>query len=348
MPTTITAELSSALQATVRSEMARIGAPGMSVAIRLPSGELWTGVSGFAAFSPDRPVTRKTVFAIASITKTFVASLIMKLAEDGVLTIDDPLADYLPDFRRARRITLRMLLAHTSGVFDYFTSAAYAREVFADTTRRWTFDEILGFVGPSYCRPGECYHYSNTNFVLLGRVAELATGEPIAQLLRERLFDPAGLTRTIFQPDATTPLDAAHGFLTNRRGFVDHTGESRVIPHMSAATVAWSAGAIASTPSDLALWATSLYGGHVLAPESLAQMLTFRPDDDYGLGTRLHIYRGRTCVGHTGSIRGFANEMWYFPDDGVSIVMLQNRGKILTHNVIKAILGTLTGVTAAP
>ncbi len=308
--------------------------PGLSVAVRLSSGETWTGVSGFASLQPDEPVTNETPFAVASITKTFVTALILGLVDEGVLSLDDPLSDFLPDFPRARRITLRQLLEHTSGVFNFFESPRYVQEVFGDRTRRWTFDEILGFVATPYCTPGTCFHYSNTNFVLLGRVAEVATGKPLHTELRRRFFDPLGLARTVFQPDERTPRDAAHGHLAYAGGFIDHTGRSRVIPHLSAATVAWAAGAVVSTPSDLARWASALYGGEILTPESTAQMLTFRPRDDYGLGTRTQIFRGRVAVGHLGGIRGFENAMWHFPDEGVTIVMLSDRGLWRTDRVV--------------
>ncbi len=343
VPATIDATRAAALQAALDDAVANVPLPGLSVAIRLPTGELWTGVSGLASLQPPRAVTTETVFGVASITKTFVTALILKLAEEGVLSLDDPLARYLPDFPRAGRITLRHLLTHTSGVFNYFESPRYNVEVFADRARRWRFEEILGFVEAPYCQPGACFHYSNTNFVLLGRVAEVATGKPLHTELRRRFFDPLGLARTVFQPDERTPRDAAHGHLAYAGGFIDHTGRSRVIPHLSAATVAWAAGAVVSTPSDLARWASALYGGEILTPESTAQMLTFRPIDDYGLGTRTQTFRGRVAVGHLGGIRGFENAMWHFPADGVTIVMLSDRGLWRTDRVVGRLVRELFG-----
>lgn len=323
---------------------ADIPAPGLSVAVRLANGELWTGVSGSASLQPERPVTPDTVFAVASVTKTFVTALILQLSDEGALLLDDRLARYLPDFPRARQITIRQLLSHTSGVYNYFESPRYLREVFADPGRRWSFQEILGFVGAPYCAPGRCFHYSNTNFVLLGRVAEEASGSPVATEIKRRFIDPLSLTNTVFQPDQRTPADRAHGYLSQRGGgFVDHTRSSRVIPHLSAVTVAWAAAAMASTPSDLARWASALYGGQVLSPASTALMLTFRPVDDYGLGTRVRDFGPRQAVGHLGGIRGFSTAMWHFPAEGFTVVVCENLGMVDPNRPARLIVRTLTG-----
>jgi len=340
-PETIDAELAARLQSVVDASRERIPSPGLSVAIRLPNGETWTGVSGFASLQPEAYVTPETAFAVASISKTFVTALILQLSDEGVLSLEDPLSDLLPDFPRARRITLRHLLAHTSGVFNFFEHPRYAEQVFADRTRRWTFEEILGFVAAPYCKPGACFHYSNTNFVLLGRVAEEVTGKPLHTEIRERFLDPLELEHTLFQPDEATPRDAAHGHLGSSGGFIDHTGGSRVVPHLSAVTVAWAAGAIASTPSDLSRWADALYGGEVLSAERTAEMMAYRLDDEYGLGMRTRVFHDRRAVGHLGGIRGFENAMWHFPDSGVTIVVSANRGIFTTDRTMRLLVRAL-------
>lgn len=321
----------------------RIPSPGLSVAVRLSSGETWTGVSGLASLVPEAPVAPETAFAVASISKTFVTAVILQLADEGLLSLDDPLSDFLPDFPRARRITLRHLLAHTSGVYNFFEHPRYVQEVFSDRTRRWRFEEILGFVAAPYCSPGACFHYSNTNFVLLGRVAEEVTGAPLHAEIRERFLDPLGLEHTLFQPDEATPRDAAHGHLASSGGFVDHTGSSLVIPHLSAVTVAWAAGAMASTPSDLSRWADALYGGQLLSAELTAEMMDYRLDDEYGLGMRTRVFDGYRAVGHLGGIRGFENAMWYFPDTDVTIVVSANRGIFTTDRTMRLLVRALFG-----
>jgi D-alanyl-D-alanine carboxypeptidase len=332
-----------ALQVVLDTARARIPTPGISVAIRLADGRTWLGVSGDRQLSPDRPVDQDTVFSIASITKTFVTAVVMQLVSEGRLGLDDHLSRFLPDYPRATRITIRQLLAHTSGVANYFESAAYNQAVFSDPSRRWKVRDILALVGKPYCSPGTCFHYSNTNFVLLGKVVQQVTGHTIAAEIDQRLLVPLGLEDTRFQPIDPTPRDAAHGHLwAGGTTFLDQTRGSRVLPNMSAATVAWAAGAMVSSPADLARWAMALYAtDRVVPPDLLAQMLDFRKQDEYGLGTRTRIFNGRRAIGHGGSLRGYEDGIWYFPREGAVIVLLSNRGLYNPDRAIRELARTL-------
>jgi D-alanyl-D-alanine carboxypeptidase len=198
-------------------------------------------------------------------------------------------------------------------------------------------------VGTPYCAPGRCFHYSNTNYVLLGQVVERVTGKPIARVIRQRLLDPLGLDHTRFQPDESTPRDAAHGHLWyGGTTFGDQTSGSRVLPNMSAASVADAAGAMVSNPADLARWALALYAtDRVVRPDLLARMLDFRKRDEYGLGTRTRIFNGRRAVGHGGSLRGYEDGVWYFPREGAVIVLLSNRGLYNPDRTIGQLARTL-------
>jgi len=332
-----------ALQKVLDTARKRIPTPGISVAIRTADGRLWVGTSGARQLSPRRPVTAATVFSIASITKTFVTAVVLQLVGEGTLSLDDRLAKFVPDFPAAKRITIRMLLQHRSGIHNYFESARYGRLAFRDPNREWTTSDILKLVGPSYCDPGACFHYSNTNFVLLGEVVEQATGIPIAAQVRQRLLDPLGLTRTSWQPDERTPTNAAHGHLWGGGGtFYDQTESGRWLPNMSAASIAGAAGAMVSNASDLARWMIALYGtDEVLPPELRKAMMEFRRRDRYGLGTRMRIFNGRRAFGHGGSLRGYEDQVWYFPREGVSIALLSNRGLYNPDKTVRQLLRVL-------
>ena len=306
------------------------GVAGLSIAVGLPNGEVWAAADGSAEFSPNRPLTEKTVMAVASVTKTFTAALILALAEEGKLSLDEPYGTYEPTAPRGRTVTIRQLLSHTSGIYNYFENDKYLR-VFGEREHQWTFDEIIGLVRSGYCKPGACYHYSNTNFVILGAVAEAAGGAPLNRQLRQRFFNPLGMDDTIYQPFDTTPLDAAHGhWRLTTGGHIDHTRGARVIPFMAAASVASSAGAIASTATDLAIWSRALYGGEVLSRASIREMTTFLPEGTYGLGTDVATFAGRRAFGHRGGLRGYESSMWYFPREGISIALLSNQGNWIT------------------
>ena len=218
-------------------------------------------------------------------------------------------------------------------MFNYFEHPAYNRSVFGDPSRVWTPDEILStFAGSPYFAPGTGYHYSNTGFVLLGMVIEQIIGESLGAAYRSRFFEPLGMDDTFFQGDGPPPSRAAQGYLigdADPRLINDGTDYR---PTTSAATVAWATGAVVASANDLATWADALYGGRLLEPASLAAMTDFTVNPyaggSYGLGTRSRVIDGRRAVGHTGSLRGFAAAMWHFPAEGISVVVLSNRGRV--------------------
>ena len=327
---------------------------GLQAAVRLADGQTWLGSAGSAQLEPQRPVTDDTVFSIASVSKTFIAALILELAQEGKLELDVPFGRYWADAPRKDTVTIRQLLSHTSGIYNYFEhprygqiSRAWLRPVsapgLASREHTWTYDEIMGLVKTGYCRAGECYHYSNTNYVILGRVAEAVGGAPLHEQLRRRFFKPLGLADTVYQPAELAPPDAAHGYWDYGTGYSDHTRDSRLRPFEAALTVADAAGAIASTASDLSSWASALYGGSVLAPESLAQMTTMLQPGLYGLGADVAVFAGHRAYGHRGGLRGFEASMWYFPDEGVSIVLLSNQGNWLTDEPMEKLAAAVLG-----
>ena len=344
-------KLDAILRKTVRND----GVAGLQAAVRLPSGETWLGTAGRAEMAPPRPIADDTQFAIASVTKTFIAALILQLAEEGKLDLDAPFGTYFEDAPRSKKVTLRQLLSHTSGIYNFWENQRYLDITGAwvetpDATgleareHTWTYEEMMGLVKGGYFKPGKDYHYSNTNYVILRRVAEAVEGKPIHKQLRQRFFDPLGMTHTVYQPAEIPATDAAHGHWYYGTGYIDHTRGSTVVPFQAAVTVADGAGAMASTAQDLATWAAALYGGEVLSADSLRQMTTFLQPGLYGLGTDVAIFAGNRGHGHRGGIRGYESSMWYFPASGVSVVLLSNQGNWTTDvpmtKLVKAALGS--------
>ena len=315
--------------------------PGLSAAVILADGRRWTGASGRAELGPKpRSVTGDTSFVIGSITKTFVAALVLQLAEEGRLTLDDRLSRWLPKYPNAGNITLRQLLNHTSGLYNYFEHRDYERLVFRRPTHYWTVPEILSLVGRPYFPPGTSYHYSNTNYVLLGLVAEKASGGSLGTEIRRRFLRPLALRDTYFQGEERVPVRAAMGYLYGGGTFHGLWDGSTSRPNRSAATVAWAAGAMVASAGDVATWAQSLYGGRVLQPASLAQMLRFGVGG-YGLGARLATIAGQPAWGHAGSLRGFTAAAWYLPRQQVTVSLTTNRGRILPSAIAASLAQTV-------
>lgn len=328
-------EMATALQTLLERARDLRRIPGLAAMVTFPDGSTWTGAAGLAQLEEGVVATPTTRFSVGSITKTFVAALILQLAEEGRLGLDDPLGRTVPDFPNSQHITLRQLLSHTSGVYNYFENPAFNTRVFSQPAKRWTVKEILALVKAPYFAPGAGYHYSNTNFVLLGLVAEKVTGASLASEIRRRFLDPLELHDTAFQGSEELPrTTAAHGYLLLGGRYQGPWDGSPIEPDTSAVTVAWAAGAMTSSVADLSRWANALYAGAVLAPESLAAMLTFDRASGYGLGTRTDTFELQRAVGHTGSLRGFTNAMWYMPDVRMTVVVSTNLGRINVNPIV--------------
>jgi D-alanyl-D-alanine carboxypeptidase len=267
----------------------------------------------------------------------------MQLAEEGKLSIDDPLADWLPDYPRATQITLRHLLSHTSGVFNHFEHSSYNKRVFGSGAgHAWTSDEILTeFARAPYFAPGNGFHYSNTGFVLLGLVIEAETGKSLGQVLRQRFFKPLGLKRTYLQSATLPPAGSAHGYLLKSGEWREWSDETGYRPTISAATVAWAAGDLVSSARDVAKWCAALYGGNVLNGTSRSEMIetdySNYANGGYGLGTRTRTSNGQPALGHTGSLRGFSAAMWHFPESDLTVVVMGNLGRIQVNPIADAL-----------
>jgi D-alanyl-D-alanine carboxypeptidase len=335
-PVTLDDATAATLQKTVESLQSGKSFPGLSVAIAFPDGQVWTGQAGKAVLATRTPVTADTLFSFGSISKTFVAALVGRLAQQGTIGLDDPLAKYVPTFYLADKITVRMLLNHTSGIMELFDVRGMGAAILADPTRAWTADEVLARVGRNRYAfaPGKGYKYSNTDYVLLGKVVEQATGKTVASLVRSEFLEPLGLDSTYLQTEETAAdlgitAPEAHGYMTPASKPRDNSAGT-MLPFTSEATVVGPAGAYVSTPSDLARWGSALYAGQVLDQATLASMVDisqtsgYRPKWVYGLGFEEVTISGLTAWGHRGHLDGFWSSMEYLPAYGVTIVVAAN------------------------
>jgi D-alanyl-D-alanine carboxypeptidase len=317
-------------------------APGVAVAVRLPDGSRWIGTSGRAIRGRDgRDVKVYTPFAVASLTKTFMAALVLQLRDEGKLWLGTPISRWLPNYPKARKITVKMLLNHRSGIRDYFAHPKYERKVFGRPKHRWTTGEILSLVGPRVCAPGKCYHYSNSNYVLLHKIVRKVTGKPAAQEIRRRFLVPLGLTDTYWQGRESIGKVPAEGYWWTGKGYRRFADGSRLRPHTSGATVAFSAGAYVSSVRDISDWQDALLSGSLLKPKSMEMMLAFHKTSGYGLGMRRAWLDGKAGVGHGGSLRGFVSVMYRLPEEDLDVVILTNLGR----TSLQGLVDKLTRVT---
>jgi CubicO group peptidase (beta-lactamase class C family) len=265
------------------------------------------------------PITPQTRFAIGSVTKQFTCACILLLAEDGRLSVNDKVAQYYPGLTRAADITLLDLMNHTSGYRDYypldFVDHRMQRPIAPDDLLQQYAGAKLDF------EPGANYSYSNTGYILLGRIVEKVSGESFGAFLARRILQPLGLTNTVFEPAPGTPGLA--------RG---HTSFALSAPEpIEPEAAGWlgAAGGIYSTPTDLARWNLALIGGNVLRPDSLRIMtsgrtLTNGKLSDYGCGLTTRLQSGRTVLAHNGAVAGFEASNATVPSTRSSVVLLCN------------------------
>jgi D-alanyl-D-alanine carboxypeptidase len=298
----------------------------------MPGQNVWLGTSGIS--HDDVPISPNMMFSIASVTKMFTAACILQLAEEGKLSLDDSLSQWLPEFPNINRtITIRQLLNHTSGVFDYYWHPDFEDSFRSDLTRRWTPEETLSMVLEPYFPPGTDFRYSNTGYILLGMIIRAATGNKVSTEFRKRFLDPLELTQTFFYVEETISGEMAHGWYDfDGDGFID---DMTTYPLTSYYSIEWTAGAMVSTPKDMVQWASALFEGELLSKTSLDQMLMFDPfsgegraSNEYGLGVRRFnptIAHGEECIGHSGEVIGYRNIIAYLTGKRVSVsVMINN------------------------
>lgn len=273
---------------------------------------------------PDvaHPLGPDVPFRVGSVTKTFVSTVVLQLAAEGVVRLDDPVGRWVPEAGAHRHVTLRQLLGHTGGVPNYTESYDFEKDV-----HRWrTPVEALGFGvrQPPDFRAGTAIQYSNTGYLLLGLVVERVTGSTLGAVITERIVDPLGLTGT-WLSDGREPAGAVASGFSDR----DYDGrpEDMSAEPYPIASAAWAAGAMVSTAEDLVVFARALFGGELLPAAELELMTTPNPfdppDHSYGLGVALGTPDGRTRRwGHGGSINGYRTGLAYLPDSGAVIVVL--------------------------
>ena len=298
------------------------GAPGVLVVVR-EDGKVRSEARGFADRSRSIRMRADQRFRVGSITKTFVAALVLLLVEDGTLRLDDTVERWLPGLVPAgRAITVRDLLSHTAGLFDYVEDDRVLR----DHERRWTPRELVSIAvahAPERSPPGESFAYSSTNYLVLGLIVEEAGGQPLDLQLRERLFGPLGLRRTSFVTGEIRGLHVHGHRPPSHQGVV--TGPP-VDTSAEPAWWTWAAGAIVSTGRDLQQFFAALLRGRVLSPPLLREMETLVPAGrlQYGLGIATFPTPCGPAWGHTGNVQGTIAVAWNTKDASRQLVLVVN------------------------
>jgi D-alanyl-D-alanine carboxypeptidase len=298
----------------------RAGVPAVAIALQGPDGTRWLGTSGDAV-----PTSR---FRIASITKLFVATVVLQLAQDHRLAVTDTLDRYVPDFPGADGITVAQLLDHTSGVPDYGQIEDFTNRLLKDRGQRFTTEQVLSLVAhrKREFSPGTDYAYSNSDYLLLAEVITAVTHDSWSAQVRRRILGPLGLTDTYIAgaEPASAPVIPGY-FDADNDGTEENVETGRPWPSLE--TSEGPAGAIVSTAGDLATFGDALYHGRLLDAASMRSMTAPHPfhprNSNYGYGTEItHLGYDTTVLGHGGFLPGFRSVLWYVPGRDLTIVVL--------------------------
>ncbi len=292
---------------------------GAVVSIARNGGAVSTFAVG-AADSSGSPLEPDSQFRVGSISKTFIAAMVMQLVDEGTLALDDPVAGFLSDASTGLdpALTVRQLMSHTSGVPSYTDQGSFFGAVFSDAERAWTPREIRALVDeiPADFEPGERHSYSNTNYVVLGQLLEALTGQTIDETLKERITEPLGLTLTTFDSETASPVVGYSTFLPG--------DSSEAESYTSIATSAWAAGELVSTGPELARFLQALVGGELMTESSFEAMTEGMQENGYGLGLFPIGFPTGMAIGHGGGIPGFTSIMGIQPETGDLLVVVSN------------------------
>jgi D-alanyl-D-alanine carboxypeptidase len=344
-PTRLNPAIKAKIDAAALQDVASGRVAGAAVAVLRNRELVFAKGYGRANLELAAPVSARTVFRIGSLTKQFTAAGVLLLAEQGKLKIDDKLSVYLPNFPRANEVTLRDLLNHTSGIHNFTEGPVIDKISTSGATVQQLVADIAG-QSPLYdFEPGTGWWYSNSNYALLGAVIEKVSAKTWAAFMKAEIFDKLGMADTA----ADDPRDVVPGRASGYSLIGGAAAKFRNADFTDM-SVPYAAGALRSTAEDMARWNAALFGGKILKPQSLKEMLApgrlrngaenqtaiawpggkaFPPPAGfvpgfYAFGLSHHSEDGRRIIGHDGSIAGFDSVMQTYVDEGLTIIVLTN------------------------
>jgi D-alanyl-D-alanine carboxypeptidase len=308
------------IDAAAEKALADSGAPSVSIAVVKDGRIAYLKAYGNARLQPGTAARPEMRYSIGSVSKQFMASAILLLAEDGKLSLDDKVGRYLPNLTRAGEVTIRQLLSHTSGYQDYYPLDYVAPFM----QKPVTADEILKtWAGkPLDFDPGTRWQYSNTNYVAAGRILERVTGKPFASFLQARIFGPLGMHSVIDLDEKSLTESDAAGY--TRFGL----GPARAVAPEGRGWL-FAAGELAMTAQDLARWDVSLIDHKLLKPGSFDALinpvrLKNGAPTDYALGVGVTDADGHPRLQHGGAVSGFVSLNTVWPDQKAAVVVFAN------------------------
>jgi D-alanyl-D-alanine carboxypeptidase len=321
---------------------------GISAAIYRPGDGLWTGAYGES--EAGVPITTDMYLPIGSNTKTFTSAIILKLQENGLLSINDTIGTWIQNQPNiSGQITIKQLLNHTSGLYDYTHNAAFFTALNADYNKVWQPEDMFQFIDVPVAAPGAPWSYCNTNYLLLGMIIKQVTGQPLHKAYRDMVCTPQQLSHTVFFPDEQPNGTVPHGWSADLGTQLEDMQVDYGWSNTAFLSMASSAGAILSTAEDNVMFWHKLMDGQIINGNSLAQMKDFivlDPNTSYGLGLfREKQVNGHTVYAHGGTCFGYLDENLVDSVNGVCITILSNQDSLGNSFLFNKILMPLHKLT---
>lgn len=343
------ASLEARLQAVLDSVCNRYRIKGTSAAVLYPGAGIWQGTHGIS--HEGAPVEGDMLLGMGSNTKTFISALMLKLQENGLLSLDDTIGRWVQGNPHiSGRITIRQCLNHTSGLYDYLQNSDINDTVFGRPEKIWTMDELLALIRAPYFAPGTSWKYSNTNYVVAGIIIEKVTEKTYRQAMREYILDPAGLNNTFFYEEVSASGRLPHQWSLSMEGNrMTDLNEMPVnlIPQLF--SMATTAGAMVCTASDNVRFWSMLTNGKIISDSSFREMTTMVNIGGAGYGLGIFRYNnalnGRSFYSHGGTFFGFINENLADLRSGVCISVFTNQDSISNNRILGSVIGALHKVT---
>lgn len=286
------------------------------IVVALAEGDHWAIAAG--GTQPDgSPVPPGGAWRIGSVTKPFVATAVLQLVDANVVDLCAPVTDYL-EIALPGSITVRDLLQHTSGIFNYTEDLGFVSDSFAEPSRVWTPDELIQrALQAREVEQNPTWAYSNTNYLILGRLIESVTGKTADEVLRTGIVEPLGLDATYLAGAEQGP-EPISAFTAMAGPDVPVDGS---LPYASVETGAWTAGALVSDADDLVTFVRALFGGELISTASLSEMTMAVDGGGYGLGIEVVSGLRTEMWGHGGAIPGYLTSLSYSPDRDLALVV---------------------------
>ena len=307
--------------------------PGSVVGVWRPGLAPVEITQGYSNVAKKTPMKVDDTFIIASTTKSFVGTVALQLIGEGKLSLDSKLSEFQPNFPNGANITVKQLLNMTSGIYDYSTDPKVVAQLAKNPGKVWPHEELVAIAaaGKPYFAPGQGWHYSNSNTVLLGLVIEKVTGNKLEQEIATRITTPLGLKHTLLPANAAQNVTTTQGYNLDQ-----DSGTFLASPNVDPSFL-WAAGAMISNLPDLKVWAEALGTGKMITPELQAQRTQFQTitldgvppfyasmDPGYGLAMERYALPPNDFIGHSGKTSNFNTQMYYQPSTGSVQITLIN------------------------